>query len=539
MALELKDTPIPVGKYPDELMEFALGVFTSDDPAQIAALLAFDRRNSVEEIQFKFELFSKLLFARYFRSREAPFHDLMARHLIESYLGHIKYANIGFRGCAKTSYTKLFISYAILNDVAPIRRYIKVLTRNIGNAKQVVTDVYNMCVELRSIYGDVFIKEGDKKREETMGSFTTVSGRKLLAGTIGMTQRGHIQDAHRPDWIVFDDVEDRESIQSLAQTESTIFRIDEAIASLSADGAYMVNGNYISEEGVVQWFLNKPGIVVDRIPIMDDDGNPTWPDRYDLKKIEEIKGDSEDFYGEYMCDPSRADSAFFDRIRVDNDIAAAKQAHIESAGVRYWGSYIPHHKYAIGADTAEGVGRDANAFVLFDFGVYQNDVGTVVATYHNNNIAPDLFGHELMRVGREFGNCLIAPEANNTGHATLAAMREYPFIFTQRDDTKRSIRTTERMGWRTTRKTKPLMFFEFRKDYNDGLIKIYDKNLLREMRSFTTMDLNDTSVGIITRHFDLLVAAVIAWQMRKYASFTDSHDDYVENDTPLFSDIGI
>jgi hypothetical protein len=171
--------------------------------------------------------------------------------------------------------------------------------------------------------------------------------------------------------------------------------------------------------------------------------------------------------------------------------------------------------------------------------VHATDIGTLVATYFNNNIPPDLFGHELMRVGREFGNCILAPEANNTGHATLAAIRGYNNIFTQRDDSKRALRVTEKLGWRTTRKSKPQMFFDFRKDYNDGLIKIYDKNVLKEMRSFTTMDLTDTSVGIVTRHFDLLMAVVIGWQMRKYAAVMYTESEYIEEDKPLYSDIGI
>jgi hypothetical protein len=39
-----------------------------------------------------------------------------------------------------------------------------------------------------------------------MGAFTTTDQRKLLAGTVGITQRGHLQDAYRPDWLVLDDV---------------------------------------------------------------------------------------------------------------------------------------------------------------------------------------------------------------------------------------------------------------------------------------------------------------------------------------------
>ena len=45
----------------------------------------------------------------------------------------------------------------------------------------------------------------------------------------------------------------------------------------------MVLGNYISEEGVIQWFLNKPNMVVDKVTILDEEGNPTWPQRYDAE----------------------------------------------------------------------------------------------------------------------------------------------------------------------------------------------------------------------------------------------------------------
>lgn len=240
----------------------------------------------------------------------------------------------------------------------------------------------------------------------------------------------------------------------------------------------------------------------------------------------------------HNCDPSRADSAFFDRARVDADIDTAKQPNYESAGVKYWREYQPHHRYGMGADTSEGIGKDANTMGLFDFGTQPGDISVLGATYFNNRIPPDLFGHELVRVGREFGNCIIAPENNNTGHSTIAAMRGYPNIFTERKNDSRTLKITERFGWRTTKKSKPQMLFEFRKDYNDGLIKIYDLNVLKEMRSYTTSDMTDTQVGMVTRHFDLLMAVCIAYQMKKYASFAETYEE-IEEEEPLFSDIGV
>lgn len=523
---------------PQAALDLAEKIWNEGSPEEKLAFFAFDSSEPHSLIAFKFTYWIYRLYPRYLQSAPAPFHEGFALNMLASYYAQSNYINLGFRGCAKTTYAKLFIAFALLNDMDHKRRYIKVLARNLGNSKQMVTDIFNLIVEVKPLYGNLFPKQKETKGEETMLVFTTIDGVKLMAGTVGMTQRGHVQDAYRPDWLIFDDVEDRESINSLAQTEATIWRIDEAIQGLSADGSYMVLGNYISEEGVIQWFLNKPKMIVDKITILDENGQPTWPDRYDLEKIEKIKGDSDDFYGEYMCDPTRADSAFFDRLKVDQDISAIRQPHRESAGVRYWGDYQPHHRYGMGADTSEGIGRDANTFALFDFGVQQNDISILTATYFNNRIPPDLFGYELKRVGQEFGNCIVAPEANNTGHATISAMRGYPNLYTERREGNRIIKHTERLGWRTTKKSKPQMFFEFRKDYNDGLIKIYDINVLKEMRSFTTADLNDTQLGIVTRHFDLLIAVMIAYQMKKYA--TQTYDDTeVEEDDPLYSEIGI
>lgn len=523
---------------PQEAIDYAENLIKTGTDEEILAFFAFDKTEDRKIIAFKFQYWAYKVFPRYYQSEPADFHTTFIFNMLAAYYGDNNYLNLGFRGCAKTTYSKLFLTYVLLNDIDHTRKYIKVLTRNFGNAKQMVTDIFNMIVETKPLYGNVMAKSKDTKREETMASFTTVDNVKLLAGTIGMTQRGHLQDAYRPDFLVFDDVEDRESIQSLTTTESTIWRIDEAIQGLSNDGSYMVNGNYISDEGVIQWFLNKPQIVADKIAILDENGEPTWPARYTKEKIAKIKDDADDFYGEYMCDPSRADTMFFDRARVDADIATVKQPTVESAGVKYWGEYQPHHRYGIGADTSEGIGRDANTFALFDFGTHPNDIGVLVGTYFNNRIPPDLFGHELVRVGREFGNCIIAPENNNTGHATIAAMRGYPSIYSERKEGQRSLKVSQTLGWRTTKKSKPQMLFEFRKDYNDGLIKIYDLNVLKEMRSYTTSDLQDVKVGMITRHFDLLMAVCIAWQMRKYAQ-VNYFDDEIEEDEPLFAEIGI
>ncbi len=64
---------------------------------------------------------------------------------------------------------------------------------------------------------------------------------------------------------------------------------------------------------------------------------------------------------------------------------------------------------------------------------------------------------------------------------------------------------------------------DFRKACNDGLVALNDKDLIQEAKSYTRNDLIDNSpdprdVSNATRHFDLLCAAAISWQMKDTAT---------------------
>lgn len=482
-------------------------------------LYGFDATIAYLVIVKKFRVFSRACYSRYFMANEADFHPDMILDMVESYYGKNKLV-AAFRGSAKTSLKKLFDVFVLLNDKGKFRRYTKVLSRDSKNSQQIVTDVYNLMVEVAWLYGDVFEHEGDIKREETMKGFTMKNGRKYTAGTVGQAQRGHIQDAYRPDWIWFEDVEDRESIRSMAVTRVTIDRCGEAIDGLAINGSFFVTCNYISDTGVIQWFMNKPSVQSRIIPLLKDDADNasvTWK-WFTPEKVKEIRDDAAkdgDFFGEYQCDPQKSTNKFFDLERIKQDIKKCTEPKKESAGVKYWSAYQPNHRYGQGSDHSEGVGGDANTDVVFDF-----TTGDQVASYANNLIAPDLSAHEFARIGREYGNCIWAFEVNNSCGGTVRAVAkelEYPNLYKRVDDKGVTDKPTEKIGWETNGRTKYAMFFEFRTDYNEGLIKIHDVDILREMKAYTNSDLNETTVGLVTKHFDLLMAAVIAWQMKKYA----------------------
>ena len=500
------------------------------------AFFAFDNGDSDEKVLIKFDRFARHLFPRYFQQKTASFHGEMVMGYLRSYRYNEDFINLGFRGCAKTSLAKLFILFVMLNDMDMNKKYIKFLTKDLRNSKQLVTDVFNMMVEVKPLYGDVFIMDKEIKREETMSTFTLNDGRKIAAGTVGTTHRGHLQDAYRPDWIIFDDIEDKESVSSLPITQGIIDKCDEALTGLAIESSYIVLGNYISAQGTVQWFLNKPTVRRMITPILYgdtvEDQYPSW-DIFSMADIEKLKYGTQDFFGEYMCDPERADNRYFDPIKLEENFLTAKAQFRTFQGVRYWENYISGHRYGLGADVGEGSGKDSSTMALFDF-----TTNTLVATYHNNRIEPSQFAKELMYVGTEFGNAILAPERNNNGVAVIENMREYPNIYAEMTTATKTLRRTDRLGWHTNKKTKPQMFDEFRRDYNDGKVIIYDKEVLQEMRSYSFGDITDNAKSLVTRHFDLLTAVVIAWQMRKHAIAFQT--DYVfEEEAPLFSDIGV
>lgn len=477
-----------------------------------------------ELIAKKFRIWARANYPRYFEHPESPEHRVMAINYVQSYKGICNGIEIAFRGFGKTSILKLFIAFVILNDKGNHRKYIKILSKDLKNSKQMVTDIYNNIIEVKELYGDIFEKESDKKREETMSSFTTQQGVKLSAGTVGQTQRGHLQDAYRPDWIIFEDIEDRESVSSIVITEGIIQKCDEAISGLSFNGSYQVNANYISDVGSVQWFLNKPNINAHIVPIVIGDV-PVW-DRYTPEKIEKLKADAEDWSGEYLCDPTRVGDKFFDIDRVEASLKNIKEPKKLSAGVRYWEDFKSNHRYGMGVDLSDGIGKDSCALSVFDF-----TSGELVVSYDDNQTAPDLFTYEAVRVGQEYGNCIIAPETNNTcGGISVRVLKEknYPNIYTKEIIDKVGNTTTKTIGWHTNSKTKPDMFYEFRKDYNDGLIKIYDERVLKEMKAFTKADLKDSRTGAVTRHFDLLTSVCIAYQMKDKANYAHSTRDFYE-----------
>jgi hypothetical protein len=171
----------------------------------------------------------------------------------------------------------------------------------------------------------------------------------------------------------------------------------------------------------------------------------------------------------------------------------------------FWEDWDLRHRYAIGADVAEGVGQDSSTAIIWDFTELKPKV---VGRYANNKIAPDIFAYELKRGGEKFGTCLIAPERNNHGHTTISKLKEiYPERMIYKDD-------KDRLGWETNLVSKPKMMYDFNTAVNDELVEIPDRVLISEARRYDKEELNTNQFNEeATQHYDVLMAATIGFQM--------------------------
>ena len=514
-------------------------ILDEEDHEEIRAFFAFTVDESDEMILFKFKLWSAHFFPQYFKVEDAPFHIDIDQGNLDIYKGKLdEFVDAAFRGAAKTTRTKLWRAFVICNDTEHFKRFLKIGCKKIGNAKKLVTSIYNMIAtgKVRRFYPEIFTKVEEKeKRQETMGGFVTATGVSIQATTVGVEQRGDVEDENRPDELWFDDFETRNTLRSMVETNQVNDNMEEALDGMAIErSGATYTCNYISERGNVHKLMQPaPGrrILDTAIKYRDEKGEwqPSWPAKHTMQRINKIEENAKDFPGEYMNEPSAGQDIYFDRASLDRQDLPTPVKEIGNRKI--YANYNPSHVYGTGGDVGGGVGLDHSADVTIDFSTAP---ARVVSTFADNLLKPNLYGHEIMNQGRRFGECLVGVE-NNKFDTVIEVLRagDYEKIyFTEVKSTRAGMPPkTRTYGWNTNYATKNTMLAELKAAVEDGLLELSDPALIAELRSYTRDDLmdKDDDVRLTTRHFDKLIACAIAWQMRKYAEVAKPKTDgYVQ-----------
>jgi hypothetical protein len=152
----------------------------------------------------------------------------------------------------------------------------------------------------------------------------------------------------------------------------------------------------------------------------------------------------------------------------------------ETGYINIWKEPSKDVFYCIGADVAEGLSKGDYSSAH----VGSNDF-EIVATWHGH-IDPDLYGDELVKLARYYNNAYLGVENNNHGLTTLHKIKnlEYWNIYYTKNYDKLTEKITQKMGWTTSVRTKPLMIDKLAEYVREFYLGIFDDLTISELLTY-------------------------------------------------------
>jgi hypothetical protein len=186
----------------------------------------------------------------------------------------------------------------------------------------------------------------------------------------------------------------------------------------------------------------------------------------------------------------------------------------EFQGWRIWEKPKELHTYAIGADVAEGKGKDASCAQIVDCGT-----GMVVANFWSNIIDEDNYAAELYKAGYYYNRAKLIVEANNSGSAVITNLTgvyttslRYPYMYKRLEYDQFTRKKTKIVGYRTTGGNKAQLISNVKAALRDGDLKLYDKHTINELSTFV----RDEKTGKIgakgVANDDRVMSLALAWE---------------------------
>jgi len=127
---------------------------------------------------------------------------------------------------------------------------------------------------------------------------------------------------------------------------------------------------------------------------------------------------------------------------------------------------------------------------------------------------PDKFGVKLADWGKKFNNALMVVEINNHGLTVLTILKQlmYPTLyFRQMQYETMGTQFSDRLGWKTTKVTRPLLIDDLSQGLREDALLLHSKELITEMTTFI-YDRANNATAQQGAHDDCIFAAGIAFQ---------------------------
>ena len=233
----------------------------------------------------------------------APFHVSAANKILKD--RNLKAAFQWHRGAAKSTNMDVFVPMWLM---AQEHREINVMVlvgKSEDNAKTLLGDIQ---AELQ--YNQRYIHDfGEQYNVGTWeeGEFVTRSEVAFFARGRGQSPRGLRYRSHRPDYVVIDDLDDDELVESPARVTKLFDWVRSALFGTldGGRGRFIMVGNLIAKNSVLAKWCDIKSVHVTKVNIYDSKGGILWASKWtpqEVKDIENVVG-YRAFQKEYMNNP--------------------------------------------------------------------------------------------------------------------------------------------------------------------------------------------------------------------------------------------
>jgi len=262
----------------DEFRTGLLNATVVDDTETTA-----EKLKRIERLEADPEAWFAYYFPNYYTSEPAKFHKRATKRLLKNKRWYEVRA--WSRELAKTARAMMEVLYLSLTGEI---KNVLVISNSYDNAERLLMPVMINLESNQRIINDY----GNQQRpgDWEAGEFTTIDGCAFRALGAGQSPRGTRNEAIRPDFIWFDDIDTDEECKNPDRIQKKWEWIEQAvIPTISVSGQYRIlfNGNIIAKDCCITRAIEKAQ-KVDVINIRDKNGKSSWPQKNSEADIDNI-----------------------------------------------------------------------------------------------------------------------------------------------------------------------------------------------------------------------------------------------------------
>lgn len=218
---------------------------------------------------------------------------------------NLKAGFVWHRGAAKSTNMDVFVPMWLMCQERREINVMVIVGKSEDNAKTLLGDIQ---AELQ--YNQRYIADfGEQYNAGNWqdGEFVTQTEVAFFARGRGQSPRGLRYRSHRPDYIVIDDLDDDELVESPARVSKLFDWVRSALFGTldGGRGRFFMVGNMIAKNSVLAKWCDIKSVHVTRVNIYDKDGNISWAAKWthaEVQALADVAG-YRAFQKEYMNNP--------------------------------------------------------------------------------------------------------------------------------------------------------------------------------------------------------------------------------------------